>query len=143
MRSETVFTAIGADPVRAMRCVLDVHGGLAVNDPKESTRFCEQSSGTGKAREAYRSTFPLLLGDVRHASQAYTNATTSGVSLSVLVGCGRGTVHQGVTGEQRPPRSTVWFEHELQSGQIITSPNQCAPAPAAPLGNQTGRENLA
>ena len=52
---------IGADPVRAMRCVLDVHGGLAVNDPKESTRFCEQSSGTGKAREAYRSTFLLLL----------------------------------------------------------------------------------
>ncbi len=43
-------------------------------------------------------------------------------------------VHQVVTGEQRPPRSTVWFEHELQSGQMITSPNQCAPVPASSLG---------
>jgi len=83
MRCGTVFTVIGADQLRAVRCVLDVHGSLAVNDPKESTRFSEQSSGTGKAREAYRSKFPLLLGDVRHASQAYTNATTSGVSFSV------------------------------------------------------------
>src|SRR5207248_7427421 len=82
-------------------------------------------------------------GTLDEKKRTFSHGSMSGVLESVLVGYGRGTVHQGVTGEQRPPRSTVWFEHELQSGQIITSPNQCAPAPAAPLGNQTGRENLA
>src|SRR5881394_2067919 len=61
MRRGTVFTVIGADPVRAMRCVLDVHGGLVVNDPKGSTCRCEQSSGTGTAREVLPINIPCLV----------------------------------------------------------------------------------
>ena len=44
MRCGTVFTVIGADQLRAMRCVLNVHGGRGPYDQKESTRRFEQSA---------------------------------------------------------------------------------------------------